>query len=50
MISADGLTSGQLRPGEVKTLRANFKIPKGAKKIGITLSGIGTFDDVEIGP
>ncbi|MGH7322878.1 MAG: CsgG/HfaB family protein [Candidatus Rokuibacteriota bacterium] len=50
MISADGLTAGQLQPGEVKTLRANFKVPKGAKKVGITLSGIGTFDDVEIGP
>lgn len=49
LIGADGFTSGALSPGEVKTLRATFKVPKGAKKVGITLSGIGTFDDVEIG-
>jgi curli biogenesis system outer membrane secretion channel CsgG len=49
LINADGMTSGRLQPGEVKTLRATFKVPKGAKKVGITLSGIGTFDDVEIG-
>jgi hypothetical protein len=50
LINADGMTSGRLQPGEVKTLRANFQVPKGAKKVGITLSGIGTFDDVELGP
>ncbi len=49
LINADGFTSGFLNAGEVKTLRATFKVPKGAKKVGITLSGIGTFDDVEIG-
>ncbi|HEV8672588.1 MAG TPA: CsgG/HfaB family protein [Methylomirabilota bacterium] len=48
LINADGMTSGRLQPGETKTLRATFKAPKGAKKVGITLSGIGTFDDVEV--
>ncbi len=49
MISADGFTSGRLKPGQLMTLRATFKVPKGAKKVGITLSGIGTFDDVDLG-
>ena len=49
VVSLDGFTSGRLQPGEVKTIRATFKAPKGAKQIGITLSGIGTFDDVELG-
>ncbi len=48
LVSADGMTSGYVGKGEVKTLRANFQVPKGAKKVGITLSGIGTFDDVEL--
>jgi curli biogenesis system outer membrane secretion channel CsgG len=50
LVSADGFTQGRLQPGEVKTLRANFRAPKGAKTVGITVSGIGTFDDVELGP
>lgn len=49
LVNADGFTAGHVNPGEVKTLRATFKVPKGAKKVGITLSGIGTFDDVELG-
>lgn len=49
MMSVDGFNNGRLQPGEVKTIRANFKVPKGAKTIGITLSGLGTFDDVELG-
>ena len=48
LVSVDGFESGRLKPGEVKTLRANFKVPKGAKTVGITLSGLGTFDDVEL--
>jgi curli biogenesis system outer membrane secretion channel CsgG len=48
MINADGFTYGQVQNGEVKTLRATFKVPKEAKKVGITISGIGTFDDVTI--
>jgi curli biogenesis system outer membrane secretion channel CsgG len=47
-VSLDGFTTGRLQPGEVKTLRANFKLPKSGKKVAITLSGLGTFDDVEI--
>ena len=49
LVNVDGFTSGRLQPGEVKTVRATFKAPKGAKKVGITLSGIGTFDDVDLG-
>jgi curli biogenesis system outer membrane secretion channel CsgG len=48
IINADGAVSGRLKPNEVQTLRATFKVPKGAKKVGITLSGIGTFDDVTL--
>jgi curli biogenesis system outer membrane secretion channel CsgG len=50
VLSLDGFVNGRLKPGEVKTLRANFKVPKGAKKVAITLSGLGTFDDVEVAP
>ena len=48
IINADGMTSGRVKPGETVTMRATFKVPKGAKKVGITLSGIGTFDDVNL--
>jgi curli biogenesis system outer membrane secretion channel CsgG len=48
MINADGFSYGQVNQGDVKTLRATFKVPKDAKKIGITLSGFGTFDDVTV--
>jgi len=34
---------------DVKTVRATFKAPpKGVKTVGITISGIGTFDDVDL--
>jgi hypothetical protein len=46
VINLDGFLSGRMKPGEAKTLRATFKTPKGATKVGITLSGLGTFDDV----
>jgi curli biogenesis system outer membrane secretion channel CsgG len=49
LVNVDGFTSGRLQPGDVKTVRATFKAPKGVKKVGITLSGIGTFDDVDLG-
>jgi len=49
LVNVDGFTSGRVQPGEVKTVRATFKAPKGVKKVGITLSGIGTFDDVDLG-
>ena len=31
-----------------RTVRAVFKVPKGAKKVAITLGGVGTFDDVDL--
>jgi hypothetical protein len=46
LIKMDGFTSGRLKPGEVKTFQTTFKAPKDAKKVGITFSGLGTFDDV----
>jgi len=49
VINAEGFTSGQLRPGEVKTLRLTFKAPKDVKTVGINLSGVGSFDDVNLG-
>ncbi len=49
VITADGFTAGQLKSGEVKTLRVTFRAPKDAKAVGITLSGVGSFDDVKLG-
>jgi curli biogenesis system outer membrane secretion channel CsgG len=48
LVNADGFTSGRLNPGDAKLLRLMYKVPKGAKTVGITLSGIGTFDDVQL--
>ncbi|GIW55632.1 MAG: hypothetical protein KatS3mg082_2036 [Nitrospiraceae bacterium] len=47
----DGFTSGRLHQGqEEKTLRATFDAPpKNVKTVGITIYGIGTFDDVKLG-
>jgi curli biogenesis system outer membrane secretion channel CsgG len=47
-IKLDDQVNSALKPGEVRTVRAVFKVPKGAKKVAITLGGVGTFDDVEI--
>ena len=47
-IKLDDLVNSALKPGEVRTVRAVFKVPKGAKKVAITLGGVGTFDDVEL--
>jgi hypothetical protein len=47
-IKLDDIINGALKPGEVRTVRAVFKVPKGAKKVAITLGGLGTFDDVEL--
>lgn len=48
MINMDGFNGARVSAGDVKTVRATFKAPaKGTKKVGITLSGIGTFDDVD---
>ena len=48
-ITADGFTSGQLKPGETKTLRVTFKAPRDVKLVGINLSGVGSFEDVKLG-
>lgn len=47
----DGFSSGRLHQGqEEKTLRATFEAPpKNVKTIGITIYGVGTFDDVKLG-
>jgi curli biogenesis system outer membrane secretion channel CsgG len=47
-IKMDDIINGALKPGEVRTVRAVFKVPKGAKKVAITMGGVGTFDDVEL--
>jgi azurin len=47
-IKLDDQVNSALKPGEVRTVRAVFKVPKGAKKVAITLGGVGTFDDVEL--
>jgi curli biogenesis system outer membrane secretion channel CsgG len=47
-IKLDDQVNSALKPGEVRTIRAVFKVPKGAKKVAITLGGVGTFDDVEL--
>lgn len=48
MIKVDGFNNGTVPPNDPKTIRGTFRVPKGAKKVAITLSGLGTFDDVEI--
>jgi hypothetical protein len=45
---ADGDTAGNVGPGESRRVQITFPAPPGAKKIGISVSGIGTFDDVTI--
>jgi curli biogenesis system outer membrane secretion channel CsgG len=47
-IKLDDIINNVLKPGEVRTVRGVFKVPKGAKKVAITLGGLGTFDDVEL--
>jgi curli biogenesis system outer membrane secretion channel CsgG len=47
-IKLDDIVNTALKPGEIRTVRAVFKVPKGAKKVAITLGGVGTFDDVEL--
>ncbi|HLG29911.1 MAG TPA: hypothetical protein VI387_06825, partial [Candidatus Brocadiales bacterium] len=48
-VKLDGFTSGRLKQGDVKTFHATFRSPpKDTKMVGITFSGLGTFDDVEL--
>jgi hypothetical protein len=48
MIKVDGFNNGVVPVGDPKTIRGTFKVPKGAKKVAITLAGLGTFDDVDL--
>ncbi len=48
MIKVDGFNNGPVPAGDPKTIRGTFKVPKGAKKVAITLGGLGTFDDVDL--
>ncbi len=48
MIKVDGFNNGPVPGGDPKTIRGTFKVPKGAKKVAITLGGLGTFDDVDV--
>ena len=47
-IKLDDQVNSALKTGEVRTVRAVFKVPKGAKNVAITLCGVGTFDDVDL--
>ena len=48
MIKVDGFNNGAVPANDPKTIRGTFKVPKGAKKVAITLAGLGTFDDVDL--
>jgi hypothetical protein len=48
MIKVDGFNNASVQPNDPKTIRGTFKVPKGAKKVAITLGGLGTFDDVDL--
>jgi curli biogenesis system outer membrane secretion channel CsgG len=48
MIKVDGFNNNVVPPGDPKTIRGTFRVPKGAKKVAITLAGLGTFDDVDL--
>jgi Curli production assembly/transport component CsgG len=48
LVNADGYTGGTINPSDPKLIRATFKLPQGAKTVAITLSGLGTFDDVQL--
>src|SRR5712691_12841849 len=50
VINTDGFTSGQLKAGDVKTLRVTFRAPRSAREVAVTLAGLGTFDDVKLAP
>jgi hypothetical protein len=46
--SVDGDDCCAVGPGEIKRVHLTFPAPPGAKKIGISIGGLGTFDDVVI--
>lgn len=46
--SIDGATSGHIPSGQVHKFQVTCNTPSNAKKVGITIYGLGTFDDVVI--
>ncbi len=46
--SADGDTCCHVNPGETKRVQLTFPAPPGAKKVGLYVHQVGTFDDVVI--
>jgi hypothetical protein len=46
--SVDGDDCCAVGPGETKRVQITFPAPPGAKKVGISIGGLGTFDDVVI--
>jgi hypothetical protein len=44
----DGDTCCSVGPGDIKRVQITFPAPSGAKKVGISIGGLGTFDDVVI--
>ena len=46
--AADGDTCCHVKPGETKRVQLTFPAPPGAKKVGIYVHQVGTFDDVMI--
>lgn len=44
-----GFTEGRIRPGETKTVRVLFEAPpESCEIVGITVAGLGAFDDIEL--
>ena len=46
--SVDGDTCCAVGPGDIKRVQITFPAPPGAKKVGISIGDLGTFDDVVI--
>lgn len=44
----DGDTCCDVGPGQTKRVQITFPVPPGAKKVGISIGGLGTFDDVTL--
>lgn len=49
LVAVTGFSSGRMKAGEEKLLRATFKAPPGGRRVAVTLAGLGTFDDVPLG-
>lgn len=46
--NVDGDTCCSVGPGDIKRVQITFPAPPGAKKVGISIGDLGTFDDVVI--